>query len=163
MIIKWKHFPRYWPLWGESTGGFSSQRSVMRSFGVFFDLRLNRRLSKQSGRRWFETPSRSLWRHCNDGTWACSPFIETEAMQNKLNNWDARPHGFYAAQHYTALHLNTTRIMRRFYEKHICVDAFSTSRRRRNGHHVADDFSKYIFNENSSNATEICSHRHKRW
>ena len=26
---------------------------------------LNRQLSKQSRRRWFETPSRSLWRHCN--------------------------------------------------------------------------------------------------
>ena len=26
---------------------------------------LNKRLSKQSIRRWFETPSRSLWRHCN--------------------------------------------------------------------------------------------------
>ena len=31
----------------------------------FFYLRLNRRLSKQSRRVWFETPSRSLWRHCN--------------------------------------------------------------------------------------------------
>ena len=31
----------------------------------FFDLSLNKRLSKQSKRRWFETPSRSLWRHCN--------------------------------------------------------------------------------------------------
>ena len=20
-VIKWKHCPRYWPLWGESTGG----------------------------------------------------------------------------------------------------------------------------------------------
>ena len=30
-----------------------------------FDLRLNKRLSKQSRRRWFEMPSRSLWRHCN--------------------------------------------------------------------------------------------------
>ena len=28
-------------------------------------LRLNKRLSKQSRSRWFETPSRSLWRHCN--------------------------------------------------------------------------------------------------
>ena len=26
---------------------------------------LNKRLGKQSGRRWFEMPSRSLWRHCN--------------------------------------------------------------------------------------------------
>ena len=32
--------------------------------GVFFYLRLNKRLSKQPRRRWFETPSRSLWRHC---------------------------------------------------------------------------------------------------
>ena len=30
-----------------------------------FDLCLNKRLSKQSRRRWFETPSRSLCRHCN--------------------------------------------------------------------------------------------------
>ena len=48
------------------TGEVPSQRPVTRSFGVFFDLRLNKRLSKQSIRRWFETPSRSLWRHCND-------------------------------------------------------------------------------------------------
>ena len=40
-----------------------SQRPVTRSFHVSFDLRLNKQLSKQSGRRWFETPSRSLWRH----------------------------------------------------------------------------------------------------
>ena len=53
------------------TGEFPSQRPVARSFDVFFDLRLNKRLSKQSGRRWFETPSRSLWRHCNgiDKNW----------------------------------------------------------------------------------------------
>ena len=36
-----------------------------RSFDVFFDLFLNKRLSTQSKLRWFETPSRSLWRHCN--------------------------------------------------------------------------------------------------
>ena len=47
------------------TGEFSSHRPVTRGFDVFFDLRLNRQLSKQSRRRWFETPSRSLWRHCN--------------------------------------------------------------------------------------------------
>ena len=38
---------------------------LTRSFDVCCDLRLNTRLSKQSRRRWFETPSRSLWRHCN--------------------------------------------------------------------------------------------------
>ena len=47
------------------TGGFPSQRPVTRSFDVYFDLRLNIRLCKQSRRRWFETSSRSLWRHCN--------------------------------------------------------------------------------------------------
>ena len=44
---------------------FPSQRPLTQSFDVFFDLRLNKQLSKQSRRRWFEMPSRSLWRHCN--------------------------------------------------------------------------------------------------
>ena len=48
------------------TGEFLSQRPVTRSFDVFFDLGLNIRLRKQSRRRWFEMPSHSLWRHCND-------------------------------------------------------------------------------------------------
>ena len=47
------------------TGEFPSQRPVMRSFGVFFDLRLNERLSKRSRRWWFQKPSCSLWRHYN--------------------------------------------------------------------------------------------------
>ena len=34
-----------------------SLRPVTRGFEVFFDLRPNKRLSKQSRRRWFETPS----------------------------------------------------------------------------------------------------------
>ena len=47
------------------TEGFPSQRSVTRSFDVFFDVRLNKRLKKKSRYRRFETPWRSLWRHCN--------------------------------------------------------------------------------------------------
>ena len=47
------------------TGEFPSQRPVTRSFDVFFDLRLNKRLSKQSWGWWFQTPSRLLWHHCN--------------------------------------------------------------------------------------------------
>ena len=43
------------------TGEFPAQRPVTRSFNVFFDLRLNKRLSKQSWGWWFETPSRPLW------------------------------------------------------------------------------------------------------
>ena len=42
-------------------GEFPSQRPVTRSFDVFFDLCLR----KQGW--WLETPSCSLWRHCNIG------------------------------------------------------------------------------------------------
>ena len=52
------------PLW--VTGEFPSQRPVTRSFDVFFDLCLNKRLGKPLRRRWFEMLSRSLWRHCNE-------------------------------------------------------------------------------------------------
>ena len=46
-------------------GEFPAQRPVTRSFDVFFDLRLNKRLRKQSWSWWFETLSCPLWRHCN--------------------------------------------------------------------------------------------------
>ena len=46
-------------------GEFPTQRPVTRSFDVFFDLRLNKRLSTQLWGWWFETLTRSLWRHCN--------------------------------------------------------------------------------------------------
>ena len=66
-IINWKHFRVTGPLCGEftGTGESPSQRPVTRSFDVFFDLRLNKRLRKQPWGWWFETPSCSLWRHCN--------------------------------------------------------------------------------------------------
>ena len=47
-------------------GGFPSQRPVTRTFEAFFILR---RLNEQSRRRWFETPSHSVWRHCNALCW----------------------------------------------------------------------------------------------
>ena len=42
--------------------GFPSQRPVTRSYDIFFDVHLNRQLSKQSKSR--ETSWHSLWRHC---------------------------------------------------------------------------------------------------
>ena len=46
-------------------GEFPAQTPVTRSFDIFFDLRLNKRLSKHS-RGWrFETLSCPLWRHRN--------------------------------------------------------------------------------------------------
>ena len=47
-------------------GEFTAQRPVTPSFDVFFDLRLNKRLNKQSRGWWFETLSRPLWRHPNE-------------------------------------------------------------------------------------------------
>ena len=50
-------------------GEFPTQRPVTRSFDVYFDLRPDKRLSKQSWGWWFETLSHSLWRHRNDSHW----------------------------------------------------------------------------------------------
>ena len=47
------------------TGTFPSRRPVTRSLDAFFDLHLNKQLSKRSRRWWFGMPSHSLWRHCN--------------------------------------------------------------------------------------------------
>ena len=47
-------------------GEFLAQRPVTPGFHVFLDLRLNKRLSKQSWCWWFESISRPLWRQCND-------------------------------------------------------------------------------------------------
>ena len=72
------------------TGEFPAQRSVTRSFDVFFDLRLGQQWSKQWRRRWFDTPSRSLWRHCNDILFSTHRWVwETKFMyfgecKNKL-------------------------------------------------------------------------------
>ena len=81
-VIKWKHFPRYWPF----VRGIrqSPQRPVTRSFDVFFDLRLNEQLGKHSWGRLFETPLRLSWRQCNGkvvSVWVecvCSVIIVTQ-------------------------------------------------------------------------------------
>ena len=48
------------------TGEFPAKRPVTQSFDVFFDLRLNKRLSKQWWGWWYETSSRPLWRHLDE-------------------------------------------------------------------------------------------------
>ena len=94
------------PLCGEFTGPgeFPTQRSVTRSFDVFFDLGLNKRLSKQQGSWWFETPSWSWWRHCNENgppdPWRImsrqtdwQPGISwTRLLKVQLNHWGRVTH-----------------------------------------------------------------------
>ena len=59
-----------------ATGEFPSQRPVTWSFDVFFDMHLNKRLSKQSRHRLFEAPLCSLWHHCNDVTGRKSALVQ---------------------------------------------------------------------------------------
>ena len=66
-----------------ATGEFPAQRPVKRSFGVFFDLRMNKRLSKQSRGWWFEAPSPSLWRQRN-AMWFHKPFRLIAYKQNHI-------------------------------------------------------------------------------
>ena len=53
----------YYALWNWWIGEFPAKKPVTRSSDVFFDLRLNKRLSNQSWGWWFETLSPPLWRH----------------------------------------------------------------------------------------------------
>ena len=68
-VIKWKHFSRYWPFvrgiqwkhfsryWPFVRGIHRSAVNSPRNLDVFFDLRLNKRVSKQPWGWWFEMPS----------------------------------------------------------------------------------------------------------
>ena len=78
------------------TGEFPAQRPVTRSFDVFFDLRLNIRLSKRSWGRWFDTPSCQLWRHCNVGMMlACEISLEKVHCRASQFSWCVPGWGFY--------------------------------------------------------------------
>ena len=52
--------------WRHQMVHFPSQMPMTRNVDVLFGPRLNKWLSKQSRRRWFQLPSRSLW-HQSDG------------------------------------------------------------------------------------------------
>ena len=66
------------------TGEFPTQRPVTRSFGIFFDLRLNKRLSKQSWGWWFATTLRSLWRHSNPYMRQLNGSVSIQVMDCRL-------------------------------------------------------------------------------
>ena len=69
-----------------SPGEFPLQRPVTRSFDIFFDLRLNKRLRKQPWSWWFEMVSCPLWRHCND-----IPYEWISILFSWLRPCNARP------------------------------------------------------------------------
>ena len=83
---------------------FPAQRPVTRSFDVFFDLRLNKRLSKQSWGWWFETLSHPLWRRRN-GLWisvAQMPVDQATTWQ-KFNDWPLHAYSVISHQWVTLM------------------------------------------------------------
>ena len=67
------------------TSEFPSQKPMTRSFHGFFDLLPNKRLCEPWRHRWFETPSRSLWRHCNAPCWLDYDFTVSRIILRNTN------------------------------------------------------------------------------
>ena len=91
-VIKWKHFPCYGPFMRgihRSSVNFSDAE-----FDVFFYLRLNKRLSKQSWVWWIETPALQLWRHCNMYASVTRPGWFEHVKENNTNNVQYIPLSF---------------------------------------------------------------------
>ena len=94
-VIKWKHFPRYWPfVRGIHRSPVNSpyrKNPVTQSFEIFFGLHVNKRLSKQSWGWWFEMLSRPLWHHCTDNKrWRPYPDKCVHWNENVIFWWNVR-------------------------------------------------------------------------
>ena len=71
-VIKWKHFPRYWPfVRGIHRSPVNSPHKGQWRRALMFTLIccLNKRLCKQPWGWWFETLLCPLWRHSNECWW----------------------------------------------------------------------------------------------
>ena len=84
----------------------TAQRPVTLSFDVFFDLRLNQQLSNQWGRRWIETPSHSLWRHCNVVRFTWQRITSNRACHPGCHLWGYYP-GSLSLNQVTVTYLKT--------------------------------------------------------
>ena len=104
------------------TREFPTQRPVTQSFDVFFDLRPNKRLSKQSRGWWFETLPCSLWCHCNaDTEYTVHQYSDVFIQDNAPTVWSAESPPSWFRQWWV-----------------------KTLRHRQNGHQFADNISKFI-------------------
>ena len=104
-------------LCGEFTGPgeFPAQRPVTRSLGVFFDLRQNLRLSKQSRGWWFETLSRPLWLYGIDES------ITTSLPFPNLALWKASAERYMNAWHE---HIDTLWCSTKLVIKRKCIKVY---------------------------------------
>ena len=107
----WASFPmmtppngNIWRVTGPLCGEFTGHRWIPLTKAMFFfDLRLNKRMSKQSWGWWFETPSHSLWRHRNANEFSWYPeaprvlnmlkvYVKTEHILILLVNFNNPSH-----------------------------------------------------------------------
>ena len=88
-VINWKHFPRYWPFVPgiQRSPVDSPHKGQNAELWCFFFYLRHKRLSKESRRRWLETPSSSLWRLCK--TIKISPGI---LQHGRVLPWKRFPH-----------------------------------------------------------------------
>ena len=98
------------------TGEFPAQRPVTRSFDIFFDLCLKIRLCKQSRRRGFETPPRSLWRRCNK-------IVICAWINGWVNNREAGNFGSHRA-HYDVTIMSITHLREQGVKKNSVVSKY---------------------------------------
>ena len=121
------------PLCGEFTGPgeFPTQRPVTRSIDVFCDLRLDKRMSKQPWGWWFETPSWSLWRLCND---------DNEVTLKGMSKPSHRSTKSWYNNNNKTKHSEKVCTFRWIYSIFL-----NTLRPRQNCHHFADDIFKCMF------------------
>ena len=120
------------PLWGESTGDrwIPRTNASEAELWCFFDLCLNKRLSNQSKHRWFETPSRLLWRHWNQ--FAMLSFVSDTGMRGYTCSVSILLHVSFISSYvpyitlYISIHIVTSKLtnhiaVRNFYEIEIIV------------------------------------------
>ena len=92
-VIKWKHLTRYWPFVRRihRIPVNSPHKGQWRgAWMLSLNMRLIKRLSKQSRDWWFETISRSLWRHCNglQHDWPFCPLVSGGLPVDRDSNVD---------------------------------------------------------------------------
>ena len=158
-----ENFPAFSPLcaWNSPiTGEFPTQRPVTRSLDVFCDLRMNKRLSKQSWCWWFATPTHSLWRLCNDIQQIPRDMSTARALLCCVMAKDRLILPMFFR--FTALVLGQLSDYPSAREAtlKIWIKTLNPLRPRRNGRHFADDILKCIFlseNEWILLMTEVCS------
>ena len=145
-VIKWKHFPLYWPfVRGIHLSPVNSPHKGQWSGALifFFDLCLNKRLSKQWYGWWFETPSRPLWRHCNDSS---APYIwvHEKIANDDRNNLDrfSISHCFSVVSCLTPVFVIAVIVLS--YWKRAALKRYCNNEMKKTGLHIFREVLKYV-------------------